>query len=346
LLAGQDRNGNGNGAHGAGDAPRLDPAPAPSPDHVIRRALKEKTERIPLRALERRGFRSVQVLDMATIERIVHEAVDHCLAARREEPLGADERARLEADAKQEFLKLLAEHKKVVAQKTEIERAREALSRQVDTLREELAKQQDLLRSERDRKLAGSTFRLSPESFAEMETKIRKLFDQLVARERRVSLAEVGPQALRGLSELEREIAVMLDRLIGEQREKLFDREKREHEAKVDLLERRIEKLNKALADTEGALRQVMAAKSIDPGIASIYDSVQGLALDALNFERKKELLREVFLENLTLQGRKIEEEDRVAFPIERPAAPPVPPAPEDLGFEPPLEPLSGDVAF
>jgi hypothetical protein len=276
----------------------------------------------------------VQVLDMTTIERIVHEAVQHCLDA-RQESLGEGDRAQLEADAKAEFLKLLAEHKRVVAQKSEIERAREGLAKQVDALREELGKQEGALRQERDRRLSGDTFSLSPESFAEMESKIRKLFTGLMTQERRLSLVEIGPQALRGLSELEREIATMLDRLMKDEREKLLHRERTEHDAKVDLLERRIEKLNKALQDTESALTQVMAAKGFDPGIASIYDSVQGLAFDALNYEKKKELLEKVFLENVALQKKD-----------PTPAPQPAPQAPLQLDFAPPLDPATEETAF
>lgn len=338
-------NGNGNGNGDGGGDPRIEPAPV-RPDAAIRKALQEKTERIPLRALEKRGFRSVQVLDMTTIERIVHEAVEHCLAARGDGSLDAAARAALEADAKAEFLKLLAEHKKVVAQKSEIERARETLEAQVGTLREEIDRQQSALRNERDRSLAGAeTFTLSPESFTTMESKIRKLFASLISQERRMSLAEVGPQALRGMNELEREVAAMLDRLIADEREKYFAKERKEHGEKVDFLERRVEKLTRALSETEGVLQKVIAAKSLDPGIASIYSTVQGLALDALFFERKKELLKQVFEENLQIQHRD-------AGPQNGGAAAPAPdrswalPTPEQLGFAPPLDPATNETAF
>ncbi len=331
----------GNGR--ADDAPRVE-APPGGAVQKLRQAIKDRTERIPLRALERRGFRSVQVLDMATIERIVAEAVEHALAA-RDRTLAPEDRAALEADAKQEFLKLLAEHKKVVKEKSDLERTREELERQVDALREELLRQREALRTERDRKLSRETFSLSAEGFADLEQKMRKIFAGFMNEERRLSLAEIGPRALKGLSELERELALMLERLLAEEREKLLARERRAQDEKVGLLERRIEKLNKALEETEQALRQVIAAKSIDPGIASIYKTVQGLALDALYFERKKELLKEVFLENLALQKKEIRPEDRSDAPFLRGAPAPAIPAPPP-GFEPPLEPVAEETAF
>jgi prefoldin subunit 5 len=331
--------------NGTSDEPRIGPALRREAEEGvgrIRRAIKDKTERIPLRALEKRGFRSVQVLDMATIERIVAEAVEHALSAREQTLLPA-ERAVLEADAKQEFLKLLDEHKRVVKEKSDLERAREGLESQVATLREELMKQREALRTERDRKLSGETFSLSAESFGELESKIRKLFSGFMNEERRLSLAELGPRALKGLSELEKELALMLDRLLADEREKLVARERKAHGEKVEILEKRIEKLNRALRETEQALATVIAAKSIDPGIASIYKTVQGLAFDALHFERKKELLKEVFLENLVLQKKDVRPEDRSDAPFGRPAPPP-PPPPGD--FAPPLEAMTEETAY
>ncbi|GIW73443.1 MAG: hypothetical protein KatS3mg102_2985 [Planctomycetota bacterium] len=305
----------------------------------IRGALRERTERVPLRALERRGYRSVQVLDMRTIERIVGEAVEQCLI-RRGEALDAAARAELEREAKAEFLQLLAEHKRVLAAKTEAERRRAELEHQLGELRRELARQTDELRREQSRNVA--EVEISPAAFAELETRLRALFDELMNEQERRSLAELGPRALRGLSQFERELAAMLDRLLAELRERYLSQERREHERKVELLERRIAKLNRALQETEHQLRRVVEMKAIDPGVASIYDSVQGLDLADPLYGRKKELLHEIFLQNLALQHREVRPEDLVP-----PApAPPGQPAPAALDFAEPLDPVTTETAF
>ena len=85
---------------------------------AVREALRNPVERVPLSAHERRGFRNVQVLDMAAIERIVAEAVTHLLE-RHTAVMSDEEREKVEDEAKQEFSKLLAEHKKLSAEKTE-----------------------------------------------------------------------------------------------------------------------------------------------------------------------------------------------------------------------------------
>ena len=73
-------------------------------------------------------------------------------------------------------------------------------------------------------------------------------------------------------------------------------------QGQVEMLERRVAKLTEHLDRTEAELRRVAAMKSIDHGIASLYDSVQGLAFDENDYEVKKEMLRGIFEANLELQ--------------------------------------------
>jgi hypothetical protein len=314
----------------------------------IRRALKKRTERVPLRALERRGFRSVQVLDMRTIERIVSEAVDQVFV-RHSGDVSQDERAAIEREAKQEFLTLLEEHKKVLAAKTEADRVRAELQKRLGELGRERERQEQALKQAQSKELQTHDIAISPEAFAELETHLRQLFDTLMTEEQRRSLAELGPKALRGLNEFERELATMIDGLLNRERSRYLSRERQEHNQKIELLERRLFKLNKALADTETHLKHVIAAKSIDPGLASIYDSVQGLDLLEVDYERKRELLHVIFVENLELQQKEVRPEDRNRE-FSRPERP-APPEPEGVrppppDFAPPREDLIAETAF
>lgn len=70
----------------------------------------------------------------------------------------------------------------------------------------------------------------------------------------------------------------------------------------IELLERRIAKLTEQLGMTEEQLQRVLRAKSIDPGIASIYDSVQGLSPDEVDAALKRELLGRIFEANVALR--------------------------------------------
>ncbi|MFC1707788.1 hypothetical protein ACFL59_13410 [Planctomycetota bacterium] len=308
------------------------------------REVRTQAEFLPLRALEKRGFRKVRVLNMKTIERIISQTVDHALE-RRSTSLASTERAEIEEEAKRELLQLMKEHKKLAAQKTEADKRKDELETQVDGLRDELQRQQQALLKEQERSVAAHEVTFTPTALQEMEEKIRVLFKQLMSEERRLSLAEAGPRALRGLSEFERDLVTLIDRIMAELRDRYLDRERAEHNKKIDLLERRIAKLNKALKHTEQALHTVAKAKSIDPGVASIYDTIQGLSYLDPAFQRKNELLKEVFLQNLELQGKEIRPDDYVAVTPTPGAAAPGPPVPPS-DFRPPIDSITSETAF
>ena len=73
-------------------------------------------------------------------------------------------------------------------------------------------------------------------------------------------------------------------------------------QGQIELLERRIEKLTEHLDKTEAELRRVAALKTVDSGVASIYDTVQGLSSDDSEYERKNEMLQGIFEANFALQ--------------------------------------------
>lgn len=80
-----------------------------------------------------------------------------------------------------------------------------------------------------------------------------------------------------------------------------------ERDRQIDLLERRIAKLNRSLELSEAALHELAARKSLDAGLASIYRTVQGLAADDPGAAEKRVLLEELFVANLRLRGLQAE---------------------------------------
>ncbi len=76
-----------------------------------------------------------------------------------------------------------------------------------------------------------------------------------------------------------------------------------ERSAREELLERRLEKVTRALAEVEREVARLRAEASGDPGRPSVYACVQGLSADAPNFARKRALLETIFEENLTLRS-------------------------------------------
>jgi hypothetical protein len=74
------------------------------------------------------------------------------------------------------------------------------------------------------------------------------------------------------------------------------------HRRQVDILERRIAKLNVLLAQAEANLLRIAAMKDVDLGIASIYRGVQGLSSKEDALALKKMLMREIFQANMDLK--------------------------------------------
>ena len=103
---------------------------------------------------------------------------------------------------------------------------------------------------------------------------------------------------------VEKEIIALAVAELFEGRQKAIEAQMAEHARLVDQLERRIAKLTSLLGVTEEELQRVLAMKTIDEGVASIYRTVQGLGAEAAQAEQKKAMMAVIFQENLAFQKR------------------------------------------
>ncbi len=76
-----------------------------------------------------------------------------------------------------------------------------------------------------------------------------------------------------------------------------------QHQGQIEVLERRVVKLKGLLDLTEGELRRVARTKGIDPGVASIYRTVQGVSGDDDEVHRKNDMLTLIFEANVNLRN-------------------------------------------
>jgi hypothetical protein len=83
----------------------------------------------------------------------------------------------------------------------------------------------------------------------------------------------------------------------------LSDEREREFRRQIDNLERRVSKLNAMLAKTEEDLSHMALMKSTDPGVASIFRSVQGVSAEDEAKALKKELMLKIFEANMELKS-------------------------------------------
>jgi diguanylate cyclase (GGDEF)-like protein len=106
------------------------------------------------------------------------------------------------------------------------------------------------------------------------------------------------------LARVEKEVLRLAAKELFDERQKAIQAVALEHKNQIDLLERRLVKLTGVLGVTESELKRVMAMKSIDPGVASIYSCVQGLDGDEESAETKAAMMVSIFEANVSLQGK------------------------------------------
>lgn len=175
------------------------------------------------------------------------------------------------------------------------------------------------------------------DQFSRMESRLQLVFQRLV-RDRELFQKNEAGEWIPHLESLEVEVREVLSKLVAEAKAAAGADGGGE---KVEFLEKRIAKLNEALAAAEGNLAKLARMKGIDPGVASLFDGVQGLSDDDPNFARKSELLTQVFNENLELQGKPVDGSPAAAPVVS--AAPTIPVVPSS--FDTPVD-VSGEVAF
>jgi len=80
--------------------------------------------------------------------------------------------------------------------------------------------------------------------------------------------------------------------------------ERQTQDSKLELLERRIQRLSDNLGLTEEQLQRAMEMKGMDPGVASIYQEVQGIADGDSDKTLKKDMMAAIYEANLELQDK------------------------------------------
>jgi hypothetical protein len=119
----------------------------------------------------------------------------------------------------------------------------------------------------------------------------------------------VAPAAMPqipGIHALEERVLSLAREWTEEALSKALAESHKAHSSEVDTMQRRIDKLSRALEDAQGELVRVQAGQEIDPGVASAFRTVQGLR-DSNGTSAKRDMLSQLFEANLelrTLLGR------------------------------------------
>jgi len=237
--------------------------------------------------LKRRGVRNVNVLGLDRVAFLIQEAVSRSL---RYKMLALDGE-RLASATRDEFLNLVQSNEDLSRSHDELRRLKDKAEEQVDQLRRELTSQQALLK----KKLM----------VAESEARGRFKGEDAVIAEKVLTLFE-GVQTLPDLNldELRERLMELVMEIVHHERRDAIAARETVRDRDVDLLQRRINKLNVSLKETEHQLREVIRVKSVDEGISSMYREVQGLDQTDSQFDCKLGLMTDLYNANVRLQKR------------------------------------------
>jgi GGDEF domain-containing protein len=120
------------------------------------------------------------------------------------------------------------------------------------------------------------------------------------------AIAQATIPFVPGLHALEERVLTLAREWTEEALSKALAESHKAHANEVDTMQRRIDKLSRALEDAQGELVRAQAGQEIDPGVASAFRTVQGLR-DSNGSSAKRDMLSQLFEANLelrTLLGR------------------------------------------
>ncbi|MBK6940389.1 MAG: hypothetical protein IPH13_09330 [Planctomycetes bacterium] len=254
------------------------------------RLFREHSDVVSVDKLKKDGVRSVTVLDWSRIDQLIAKAVDEALKKRGVE-LPADALQSVNQQAREAFARLLEQRdlwrdsaQTLEQQKNELEANLNRLVVELDTARSQLTRE----KSHRVTVADVAVGRAQMDSFA------LRLKDGLVELFKGSS-ADASPELARAAAEL-------AEHLLADEKARALAAAKQEQDARIDLLERRIAKLNGMLASSDQLVERLKAAKSLDPGIESEFREVQGLNTADANAGAKRGLLEQIFKLNVELR--------------------------------------------
>lgn len=232
--------------------------------------------------LRRRGVTRIRSVSMTRVAALIEKAVNRTMLARTLGDFPEDAEA-FSVAARSEFMRLVTDHSPEEQDPSQHEAA-SALARlkeQVAERRQEVEEQRRTLETVGGRVGAGDD---------ELEGKLRELFVNWGGSATNPSPLE--QEVLRvAVGELRRE------RARGE-REKL-----EESTRQVEVLERRITKMNRLLEEAQAELERAVQATPDVEGVPSMFTDVQGLDGGDTQFEQKSQLMTEIFEANLQLRA-------------------------------------------
>lgn len=257
----------------------------PALDEALTATIRRWAKPTTPEELSARGVKRVRSMSMARMAGLIEKAVNKTLIARTLEG-GAEEALTLSSRAREEFLRLARNDMNAGSQAAAAAEGRATST--LDRLRRELAERRRDL-ADREQQLADDPVDGSDrDEDMQLEEKLRALF---------AMHGGTGDQTL------EHETMGMVLGEVRGARHRAREARRKEHTTELGQLERRISKLSLLLGETEDELRRARTGHTVDLGLESIYDAVQGLDGGDQQFGQKSDLMKCIFEANLALRN-------------------------------------------
>jgi len=237
-------------------------------------ALREMGRPTTPEDLARRGVKRVRSVGMREVSLLIERAVNRTLVERTLSVAPREVEALVDA-AQGEFTRQLKGLTDLADSRELVERHRSEWRQNLDELRRRVAERRGFLEQREP---------IDPRAEREYAARVEARLADAVAPERRDELVRA------------------LTALHGEALARALDGRRREHDAELSRLERRLEKLVASLEGAERALERAASTRAADLGVESIYRSVQGLPSGERARELKSALMASIFEANLELR--------------------------------------------
>lgn len=253
----------------------------------LKSAVRDMAYRTSVDQLKKRGVTQVNMVSMdrivALIDEAVHRAVrHHLIGTEREQVIDA---------TKEEFLRLMRSNEALENEANELRKVQGRAQDELDMLRRELGQAQQMLEAKLAAAAVPAQARIEGEN-AELANRFLETF------------ATLQDAAGGDMSRLrDGALTILLD-FVETERKRTIAATEAARDREIDLLQRRVSKLNISLEQSEKRMAEIAALKNVDPGISSIYREVQGLDHGDQLFKKKSALMTDIFKANLALQKK------------------------------------------
>jgi len=210
--------------------------------HTLKDRVRKMAFRTSVDQLRKRGVEKVNVLGLDRIVNLIEEAVRRSL---RDHMVGLDS-DRVAEDAKQEFMQLLRSNADLQRDKQELENRRREAEEQLKALRQEIDSQRQELVAKLDQPLENRAV-IAAEN-ARIVARVEEAF------------AALGGSASNTEAAKAQVLSVVMG-LVDEERKLTADATTALRDQEVEMLQRRIAKLNSSLEVTERKLTEVASAR-------------------------------------------------------------------------------------